>query len=241
MRARCLVPQLSLFSLLSAADLLLTRRLLTIGLSSVYESNPLAAWFLASFGWPGLIVFKAGTALLTGGSAVAISSRRPRAGCGVLAFGSTVLGGVVLYSSALLAVARELGDDVRAGQAAATDEARVEQDWAKAAAYKILQSELTDDVRAGRCTITDAVGRLQATERAQDARWLAFLRHLYELESDRDCVATDFTLFALQRVRGDQVRSRQWLAEYRAQFQAPAVPPWERVGLVPPQDVNASP
>ena len=239
MRARCLVTQLGLFTALTAADLLLTWRLLTVGLTSVYEGNPLAAWFLVRFGWAGLVLFKLGTALLTGGSAVAISSRRPRAGCGVLAFGSAILSGVVLYSSALLGIARELGDDVRAAQAAEADERRVAHDAATAAAYKTLQGHLTAELIAGRCGVPEAVERLLATERARDLQWLRFLRHLYGLDSDRDCVATQFMLSAMESVQGDPVlesrASGEWLDGYREHFRAPAVPPWQRSGLVAPR------
>jgi hypothetical protein len=236
MRARsCLRSQLSLFAALTAADLLLTWRLLTVGLNSVYESNPLAAWCLVHFGWAGLVLFKLGTALTTGGSAVAISSRRPRAGCGVLAFGSAILSGVVLYSSVLLGIARELGDDVRASQSAEAVEQRVEENRAAVAEYKAFQGELAQELSAGRCRFADAVERLVATERARDADWLRFLRSLYTLDSDRDCVATQFMLFLFETAQGDSVlksRTAEWFVEYRHHFHVPAVPPWEQAGLV---------
>ena len=48
-----------LFIALSGADLFLTWRLLSSRGSAVYESNPVAAWFLGRFGWMGLTAFKA--------------------------------------------------------------------------------------------------------------------------------------------------------------------------------------
>lgn len=247
MRARaCLATQLALFAALTAADLFLTWRLLTQGLSSVYESNPLAAWCLGRFGWPGLALFKFSTALLTGGSAVAISARRPRAGCGVLLFGSAVLSGVVLYSSVLLGVAREWRDDVRACEAARAAERRVAQALDTAAAYRALQAELVRGLDAGALDLPEAVERLLAADLARDPRWLECLRRLYGLESDRDCVATQFMLYAIYTARADaRLYARatgEWLAGYRARFRAPAAPPWERAGLFrPPRSRDGAP
>jgi hypothetical protein len=213
----------------------MTWRLFSVGLSSVHESNPLAAWFLSAYGWPGLAVFKFGTALLTGGSALAISYRRPRAGCGVLAFGCAVLSGVVLYSSVLLGVARELGDDVRASETAAAEERHVEQDFATAVAYKEFQAHLIADLFAGRCNLPEAVEQLLATERAQDPLWLTFLHQLYGLDSDRDCVATQFMLQVVGSLGKNSERrshaARELFSAYGTHFRAPARLPWENAAV----------
>jgi hypothetical protein len=227
----CMRRQLVLFAALTAADLFLTWRLFSVGLSSVSERNPLAAWWLGEFGWPGLAAFKFSTALLTGTSALAISSRRPRAGCGVLAFGCAVLSGVVLYSSVLLGVARELGDDVRASETAAAEKRRVEQEFATALAYKEFQARLIAELFAGRCTLPEAIEQLLATERAHDRPWLNFLRYLYALDSDRDCVATQFMLQVVGTLEKNPERrspaARKLFAAYRQQFRTPARLPWE--------------
>src|SRR6267378_546486 len=106
------VPQLALFTLLNAADLLVTRLLLGQGLATVYEGNPVAAWLLGRHGWVGVAFFKLATALLVAGAAAAVFARRPRLGVGVLAFGCATLAGVVVYSVALLGTTRMFRDDI---------------------------------------------------------------------------------------------------------------------------------
>src|SRR5215831_6550499 len=92
--------RLLLFGLLSLADLFLTLRLLAHS-GAVYESNPLARWWLARHGWLGLACFKAATVLVVVGLAGAITRRRPRAGGRVLGFACAALALVVCYSSVL--------------------------------------------------------------------------------------------------------------------------------------------
>jgi hypothetical protein len=105
-----------LFTVLSGADLFLTWRLLSQRGSPVYESNPLAAWFLDQFGWTGLTVFKA-AAVMTVLTATAVLCRRsPRAGVRVLTFGCTVLSGVVVYSFMLAGAARAWDDSPQAAE-----------------------------------------------------------------------------------------------------------------------------
>src|SRR5262245_21900766 len=182
MRApRCFRSQLVLFTALTAADLWLTWRLLTHGSAAVYESNPLAAWFLGHHGWAGLTVFKVGTALLTSASALVVSYRRPRAGCGVLAVGSAILAGVVAYSSVLLGLAREFGEDMRAFEAAEAEEWLTDQDRQKAADYNALKGRLTHELAVGRRTLPEIVDHLHGTERARDRAWVSFMRQLYGL------------------------------------------------------------
>src|SRR5438105_1085430 len=52
------VGGLFLFMLLSMADLSLTWFLLTGSNGKIYESNPIAAAWLATYGWAGLVLYK---------------------------------------------------------------------------------------------------------------------------------------------------------------------------------------
>jgi hypothetical protein len=90
--------KLSLFLFLSLTDLFLTWRLLLQSHGQVYESNPIADWWLSNYGWSGLAAFKIAMALSVAVLATAISMVRPRTGGRLLAFGCSVLLIVVLYS-----------------------------------------------------------------------------------------------------------------------------------------------
>jgi hypothetical protein len=101
--ARLLHPcHLTLFFALSAADLVLTWWLVVHTGNEVYESNPVAAWWLARYGWAGLTVFKGVAVLLVTGLATVISLGRPQIGGRVLTFGCAAVGAVVCYSAFLV-------------------------------------------------------------------------------------------------------------------------------------------
>jgi hypothetical protein len=87
-----------LFFLLSLIDLFLTWRLLLQSHGQVYESNPIAEWWLSRYGWPGLAAFKIGMASAVAVLTIAISMARPRTGGRVLLFACTALLIVVAYS-----------------------------------------------------------------------------------------------------------------------------------------------
>ncbi len=93
--------KLILFASLSAVDLYLTNRLLQQSGGCVYESNPIASAWLASYGWPGLIAFKAVSMFLVITACSFISISRPRMGGMVLSFACTALAAVVIYSCSL--------------------------------------------------------------------------------------------------------------------------------------------
>src|SRR5205823_1867431 len=123
---------------------------------------------------------------------------------------------------------------------------RVEQKREIAAGYKALQERLICDLLTGRRTVPQAVDELLVTERARDPHWLNFLRHLYGLDSDRDCVAAQFMLHAVWSVHREPRlhpgATGAWLASYRGHFRVPAVPPWEGAGLIAPaMNDNKSP
>jgi hypothetical protein len=103
MVARVLHPyKLALFFSLSVADLVLTWWLIVQTGNEIYESNPVAAWWLTRYGWAGLAIFKALAVLMVTALAVLISLSQPRVGGRVLGFGCAAVGAVVCYSVFLI-------------------------------------------------------------------------------------------------------------------------------------------
>src|SRR5437660_12382327 len=90
--------RLSLFVLLSVADLCLTYALILHGDGEVYESNPIAEAWLSSYGWTGLALYKLAIILIVATLAAVISLSRPRTGGHVLSFACMAVAGVVCYS-----------------------------------------------------------------------------------------------------------------------------------------------
>src|SRR5262249_31133837 len=90
--------KLSLFAILSVADLFMTWQLVQGNEGHVYESNPVADAWLSYFGWVGLSVYKALAMLLVAGSALYVSLHRPRVGGRILVFACSATAAVVFYS-----------------------------------------------------------------------------------------------------------------------------------------------
>jgi hypothetical protein len=97
--------RLSLFYLLSLADLVVTLLLLGQRKGGVlaYEANPVAGWWLRNCGRSGLVFFKIGIVLLVATLVVGISRRQPLRGGQVLNFACLTVAGVLVYSSILAA------------------------------------------------------------------------------------------------------------------------------------------
>jgi hypothetical protein len=87
---------------LSLADLALTWFLLERAPGCAYEVNPVASWFLASFGLPGLAGLKGSSVVIVAAAVLFVARRRPPAAQRVLVFGCSTLLAVVVYSGALV-------------------------------------------------------------------------------------------------------------------------------------------
>ena len=99
MKATTFLPiRLTLYALLSCADLALTYMLIRTGEGEVYESNPIAEAWLNSYGWTGLALYKLGIVLIVATLAAFISLSRPRTGGHVLSFACLSVALVVGYS-----------------------------------------------------------------------------------------------------------------------------------------------
>jgi hypothetical protein len=90
--------RLSLFVILSVADLCLTYALILHGDGEVYESNPIAEAWLSSYGWAGLALFKLAIILVVATLAAFVSLSRPRTGGHILTFACLAVASVVGYS-----------------------------------------------------------------------------------------------------------------------------------------------
>jgi hypothetical protein len=87
-----------LFAVLSLADLFLTWRLVAATGGQIYESNPIANWWLTRLGWLGLGMFKLFMTVTVAGLTVVISRFRPQVGGRVLGFACAAVAVVVAYS-----------------------------------------------------------------------------------------------------------------------------------------------
>jgi hypothetical protein len=98
MRAIFHPRRLTLYAILSAADLGLTYFLIRQGDGDVYESNPIAEAWLSSYGWVGLAIFKLLIVLIVAAVAAFVSLSRPRTGGHILTFACLAVAVVVGYS-----------------------------------------------------------------------------------------------------------------------------------------------
>jgi hypothetical protein len=99
--------RLTLYTVLSVADLGLTYALIQQGEGEVYESNPIAEAWLSSYGWTGLALFKLAIILIVATVAAFVSLSRPRTGGHILTFACLAVALVVTYSIHL-SLAQEL-------------------------------------------------------------------------------------------------------------------------------------
>jgi Domain of unknown function (DUF5658) len=194
--------KLMLFALLSGADLALTYSCVGRAETGLYESNPLAQWWLNQFGWAGLAVFKALMVGLIAVLAFAIWIRRPKRADRILTFGCGAAGAVVLYSCYLILAVHGPLDVFEPGEQAAfmATERRLDDQRRVIGNYQRALGGLRKELVAGRCTLGEAADRLARTELACDAAWLQKLRNCYPGLTDRAALAAcaaKFTLGAL--------------------------------------------
>jgi hypothetical protein len=189
------------FVVLSSLDLLLTWRLLETSDGQVYESNPIASWFLVYTGWLGLVGFKAVAVLFASGLTTMLTCLRPRMGGFILSLACVIVGGVVVYSSSLVGclTSHNNRDPVVAfqqGNNSLTEELNAQR------AYRHLLSELRDDLLARRSSLAEAVRRLRESERGQDERWLQLLRDRHPGLTDDACLAANLVEFTTHSLEG---------------------------------------
>jgi len=162
-----------LYSVLSLADLVLTFFLLTRGGGHIYESNPIANAWLSSFGWCGLIVYKALTMGVLAGTLFFLSMYRTQLAGRVLVFACLALSLVVGYS-ANIAYALQ----AKKGHLNSMD------DLESYRAYYFSEiAPATRLVQSGIWTLAEAADHLVVSE---NEYWQTLLRHRYPGLSDRE-------------------------------------------------------
>jgi hypothetical protein len=198
------VRKLVFFALLNLSDLGLTWYLLRAGGGAVYESNPVAAWWLGHFGWVGLAGFKAATMALTAGLGVLIFLRRPAAGHRVLGFGCAALAAVVLYSAYLChdLSRRPAGLDADEAARIQESEERIDVRLRRSQSYRDEMAAVTEDLRGGRCALRDGVARLAETEQAHDATWMSRFQTFYPGRGNSECLALALLNHVEEELRG---------------------------------------
>ena len=219
--------KLTIFALLSVADLFMTWQLVQASDGKVYESNPVANAWLTSFGWAGLTVFKVLAMLLVALSAVYVSMYRPRTGGRILIFACAATAFVVGYSCYLSFGAEPI-------TAAENDTFLVEQkgrlldkEMVRQKAYQALLTQLGNDLVTHRLTLRQAVDRLAQTDKARSPQWLAMLHRTYPGRSDAECLALHLIGHALLTLNLDPtVRDRltsQLEAEYQTTYESEVI------------------
>jgi hypothetical protein len=193
--------RLFLFLLLSLSDLSLTWLLVERGGGAVYEGNPVAGWWLSSYGWAGLAAFKALTVLVVVGLTALVSRTRPRSGGLILSVACSVLALVVGYSCYLAGGGAGAADEPDPAQLA--EEARIEAEWHRSEEYRATIDQLSADLVAGRCSLTEATAQLGSTPKAQEPGWLRHLHVYFPETSDGECLAISLSMHTLMSVRND--------------------------------------
>jgi hypothetical protein len=197
--------RLLLFLLLSLSDLLLTWLLVERGGGAVYESNPVADWWLGSYGWAGLAAFKLLTVLVVVGLTVLVSRARPRSGGLILSVACSVLALVVGYSCYLVGGGARAADEPDPAQFARlrAEEASLDAEWQKSEEYRATLDQLSADLAAGRCSLTEATAQLGSTPKGQEPRWLRQLHVCFPEATDGECLAINLSLHTVMSARDD--------------------------------------
>jgi hypothetical protein len=212
--------KLLLFALLSIADLALTWRLVQHSSGQVYESNPLANWWLQHYGWCGLAAFKGITVALVLGLWAIVVRYRPRIGSRMLTFACTAVALVVLYSSLL---AGYLGAQPNAPRLEELRQVARESQWLDGQMdqyhrYNLLCQQLYRDVLTQRCTLSEAVYQLACSQKGHNRAWLNRLRGRYPGCSDDECLAAHFLEGLASALMRDPARARQVVQQLEADF-----------------------
>jgi hypothetical protein len=190
--------KLMVFFFLSVLDFLMTMQLVNQSGGWVYESNPLASWWLARGGWVGLALFKLGIVSAVTYAWSIIVILRPKAGDLVLTFACSTLALVVLYSGSLSGFLQACPDEAGIDQAQYVESQGLSLDQRLHARVDLreTQSKLGADLAVGLCDLREAVDRLRAHP-SHDIGQPSMRRWQNTGLSDRQCQALILTGSAL--------------------------------------------
>jgi hypothetical protein len=202
---------------LSLADLALTWALLERASGCAHESNPIASWWLAHFGMPGLAGFKANMVVIVAALVLFVARRRPQTAQRIVVFGCCTLLAVILYSGVLMyrvaAAAPELGRIRESGR-------NLEHKAHHLRIFMDLRDHLRDDLLARRCTLAEAVDRLATSAHVQNPQWLREPQGRWSGWAAKECLAGHLVTYVLLSRQAGAPGSEQLARELNAQFQS---------------------
>jgi hypothetical protein len=170
---------LSLFAVLSVADLGLTWWLLRDGSGEVYEANPIAAQILESAGWLGLACFKGLVVGMVLGLLVFVARSRPRLAHAAVRLGCVLMILVVGYSGALVAgspvIEPESRRHLREQQKRSVE---LDEQAARSQAFRHCLQRLAAKIARGERSLSDAVVELGQEPSTSDPDWLRLVHRL---------------------------------------------------------------
>ncbi len=164
--------KMSLFAILSLADLALTCFLLGRPGGGAYEWNPVASWWLVRFGWAGLTGFKLSIILLIAALTLVVSRSRPHVAGRLLTFGCVALLAVVVYSGSLVRGVRAQSAQYEQIQ---SESRELDRDLTGRIEFSAQLERLRDELTAGRCSLAEAVEILAESKYVRNGDWLRVL------------------------------------------------------------------
>jgi hypothetical protein len=188
--SRSLLGGYALFVALGLVDLGVTWYLLQISGGHIYESNPVARWWLDRWGWAGLVGFKLGLIVLATSAIALVARWRPRAAAGTLAFSCAATFAVIVYSCTLFRAIPRYAQlyPVRDDATVEAEGRRFDELIRQGNLYRAALDQAAGDFLLGRCTLEAGVARLAATPKGRDRAWLDKLREVYPGSSDTECL-----------------------------------------------------
>jgi hypothetical protein len=222
-----LCRKLALFVLLSLLDLALTRLLVVPDSEAMHEVNPVAAWWLCSWGWVGLVCFKVSMVILPASLFLAVAPHRPRLVGRLLTASCLAVSLVVLYSGYLVG---SNGDALAALYRESYQGTCLDQEIAQCRQGSAFQRQLTRDLATGRYTLDEAVVRLSGYHE-RDYRWWTRLRRAYPRNRDAESVAA-LLLHDVQCACGRESRAARE-ADNRRPLSSTSIAPKVGIGRAP--------
>jgi hypothetical protein len=213
--------KLILFLVLSAADLGLTWYLLSSSEGRVYESNPVADWWLARCGWFGLAAFKVAMASIFLGLTILVTFCNPRAGGRLAGFACGVVAVVVGYSLYLTHFCkhRPLDADPELAPIYAAS-SQLDRKIVAGREYQNVLRQLSQLLVSDQIDLAEAIDQLARTEKARDPEWIAHLQECYPGQPLSGCLAANLLQAAVASQLGDPARARQICRRLTADYEA---------------------
>jgi uncharacterized membrane protein YhaH (DUF805 family) len=209
LKNRLRLTLLSIFVILSILDFAFTMFLVQGSGGVIYESNPIANWFLQHLGWIGLAGFKLSLVAFVAWAALMVSRWRPRLSLGVLSLGCVVMMPVVGYSVQLTWSIATGSDDEGLHQIFAMESQKLEhqRNLEISQEYRDEVNTLTEQLKEGSIALPDAAARLSESRRAHDPRWLDRLHDSFPGCSDEACLAANLVTHVLVALREEPTAS----------------------------------